>query len=864
MRLFFTCFNAIIRLLTLYEYEVNTKILLYEAMMEEIMQFELIRYNENLPFKVLILNAENRQYHWHKEMELVFVLKGSITFEVKGKRHKLSEHDLLLINSYDMHSLTIDEGENIILFMFLDPLYFDQYCPNFSDFYYEPNSSMNDRDNPLYHKITSILAEIMISIIKLETGYKLKAMNSAIELVLILLRNFRTELRHQSDGEIYKQKRVSEILKYIEENYAAEISLNTLSREMLISPQYISKFLKNNLGIGFVDYVNKLRINKSLKDLLGSKKSIIDIAIEHGFNDHKAYNRVFKKIFGMTPTEYRNNSENKVGTEGNNDATNYFDGNSSYYFKYLFQFLHKDEGIINISDNISSKLNLNVNLTKYEEKRLLKYWKKITSVGRAALCLRQEIQSQIRTAQKEIGYEFIRFHGIFSDDMMVYREDSAGNASYNWNYIDEIFNFFYDVNLKPFVEIGFMPEALASKKQYNPFQWKANVSYPKSMKKWSSLVSAFIKHCIERYGKEEVEKWYFEIWSAPDIQDIYWFESKESFFEFYKETYFAIKKICPELRVGSPGVLPSNNFEWFEDFLNYCRDNSIELDFASSHIYAYTDPQNENLPKQIYKSANNIFLLSDENFLEDAVMSMKQKIQDHHMDNIPLFITEWNLSPYTEDYNRDTCFLSTYIIYNILNNIDLIDGMAFWTLSDILEEGITENKLYHGGLGLFTYNGVKKPSYNAFFLLNKLGDNIIEMGKDYIITSKGKNFQILLYNFVYFDDLFRTGDRSLLSYLERYNVFKAVSNKDVNLMLTLESGKYKIKRSRLNRESGSSFDAWLRMGAPEHIYPDIYAFLKSREIPEISISMETVRKQLVLNDLVAPHGVLLIEIDKMD
>ncbi|MBU3099495.1 MULTISPECIES: GH39 family glycosyl hydrolase [Clostridium] len=830
------------------------------------MNFELIRYNENLPFKVFILNANNQEYHWHKEIELVFVLNGNLTFEVKGTRYKISQHDLFLVNSFDMHSVISEKGENIILILQLDPIFFDKYCQNFSDFYYEPNKSMNDRNNPLYDKISSILANIMFSMIKLDTGYKLKVINAVIELALILLQNFNTTIYHQDSGKDYKQRRMSEILKYIDENYDSQVSLSSLSKEMHISPQYISKFFKNNLGIGFVDYINKLRITKSLNDLLGSKKNIIDIAIDHGFNDHKSYSRVFKTIFGITPTEYRSTSEKKHEIETTEINDGYFDINSSNYFKYLFQFLHNNSNgdIINNVDNVSSKLTINTNLTKFSGEPLIKYWKKITSIGRAALCLRKEIQKQIRIAQNEIGYEYIRFHGIFSDDMLIYREDLSGNSIYNWTYVDEIFDFFYDINLLPFIEIGFMPEALASKKQYNPFYWGANVSYPKSIKKWSTLVSSFIKHCIQRYGTEEVKKWCFEVWSAPDIQNVFWFENRERFFEFYKETYLAIKNVCIDFKVGSPGILPNNDFEWFGDFLNYCTANSIILDFGACHIYAYTDPQNENLPKQFFKNTNNILSLSDEDFLYDAIISLKKKVEDNHIKDLKLFVTEWNLSPYTEDPNRDTCFLSTYIIYNILNNINQVDGIAFWTLSDILEEGITENKLYHGGLGLFTYNGIKKPSYNAFFLLNKLGDTLIETGKDYIITSKGKNFQILIYNFVYFDELFRTGDRSLLSYHERYNVFKSASNKDVNMILALEDGKYNIKRSKLNRQSGSSFDAWLKMGAPEDISSDVYDFLKSKEVPELSMSIETVHKQLILNDSIPPHGILLVELDKVD
>jgi len=300
------------------------------------------------------------------------------------------------------------------------------------------------------------------------------------------------------------------------------------------------------------------------------------------------------------------------------------------------------------------------------------------------------------------------------------------------------------------------------------------------------------------------------------------------------------------------------------DFLKFCETNFIELDFIACNVYAYTDPKNSSLPLQLFNRSDNIFALNKENYLMDSISELKDLLKKHSI-NAPIFITEWNLSPYTNDYNRDTCFLSSYIAYNIINNIDNIPVLSFWSLSDIIEEGLTESKLYHGGLGLLTYNRLKKPSYNAFSLLNKLGDNIIEKGNDYIVTSKNNNYQILLYNFVYFDELFLSGDKSLLDYHNRYNIFKNSNiNKDINLILSLPSGYYRIKRWNLNRNSGSTFDAWQSMGAPEQIQPDIYDYLKSKEIPEIKVSTENVKKELILSDSVPPHGILLIEIDKIN
>lgn len=825
------------------------------------MNYKLINHTYDLPFNISITQLRNEEYHYHKELELIFILRGNVSFFVNGQKYKLSEHDLFWVNSLDMHSSFSETEESAVLVLHLNQIFFDKYYDNFSNSYYKYSDSINDRNNSLYSSISSSLARIMLCMVKLESDYKLKAINHLIDIILVLLSHFKTENAQNSNSSLHKQTRLADILKFIEKNYNTNITLSSLSKEMHISPQYVSKFLKDNLGIGFVDYVNKLRITKSLNDLLEGNKSILDIAIEHGFNDHKAYNRAFKKEFNMTATEYK--KENKITYSDESFESNFFNNTSKDYLKYLFEFINKEKNIANDVASSSTQTNINIDLTKTRYNMLSKYWSKVTSIGRASLCLRHEVRRQIEIAQEDLKFEFIRFHGIFSDEMMVYKEDDKGNPIYNWFYIDEIFDFFYRLNLKPFIEIGFMPEALASKKQH-AFLWHANVSYPKSMKKWNDLIRAFVKHCIDKYGLNEVKKWYFQIWNAPDLSEVFWYEDKDKFFDFFKSTYNSIKDICSDAKIGPPGLLPHNKFEWMDGFLKFCETNFIELDFVACNIYAYTDPKNISLPSQLFNRDDTILALDKEDYLKDSISVIKELLKKYSI-NPPIFVTEWNLSPYTNDYTRDTCFLSSYITYNVINNIGSIDILSFWSLSDIIEEGLTESKLYHGGLGLLTYNRLKKPSYNAFSLLSKLGNNIIEKGNDYIVTSKNNNYQILLFNFVYFDELFMSGDKSLLDYHNRYNIFKNSNiSKEIHLILSMPSGNYRIKRWNLNRHSGSTFDAWESMGAPEQIQSDIYDYLRSKEIPEIKLSTEKIKNELLISDSIPPHGVLLIEIDKIN
>ena len=142
--------------------------------------------------------------------------------------------------------------------------------------------------------------------------------------------------------------------------------------------------------------------------------------------------------------------------------------------------------------------------------------RKCVGSGYAYLGLREDYRQHLAIARQECGFEYARFHGLLSDNMGIYREDKDGRPLYNWQYLDKLYDGILDVGMKPFVEVGFMPEALASGKQ-TIFHWRGNVTTPKSYDRFGELVENLARHLTARYGKDEVRTWYFEIWNEPNL-----------------------------------------------------------------------------------------------------------------------------------------------------------------------------------------------------------------------------------------------------------------------------------------------------------------------------------------------------------
>ena len=208
-------------------------------------------------------------------------------------------------------------------------------------------------------------------------------------------------------------------------------------------------------------------------------------------------------------------------------------------------------------------------------------YRQCIGAGRANEGLRADWQRQLTYTQQKCGFQYIRMHGLFTDDMGVYREDKFGHPVYNWQYVDRLYDFLLSIHIRPFVELGFMPGALASGQQ-TIFWWRGNVTPPKDYDKWHDLVAAAVRHWTERYGQNEVKNWYFEVWNEPNLKGGFWTGNQQDYFKLYTASATAVKSVSPQYRVGGPATAGNG---WITDFIRYCTNIHVPVDFVSTHTY---------------------------------------------------------------------------------------------------------------------------------------------------------------------------------------------------------------------------------------------------------------------------------------
>jgi len=396
---------------------------------------------------------------------------------------------------------------------------------------------------------------------------------------------------------------------------------------------------------------------------------------------------------------------------------------------------------------------------------LVHYWSKVVGAGRANEALRATWQDELHTAAKYDGFEYVRFHGIFHDDMFVYREDAQGNPIYNFQYIDDVFDRMLNAGVRPFVELGFVPEELATIKDTD-FWWKANGSPPTDNQKWASLVRHFLDHCVARYGRDEVRRWYFEVWNEPNLRYFFRNGTQAQYFELYRVTAKTVKAVDPQLRVGGPAtsnfrLVPDPNLDdaaqrkaaaesgggnwqpiWVEEFLKYCAATHLPVDFISTHPYP-TD-----FPIDSTGSAVSQLRRSVDSTRQDLT-TLRKMVAASAFPSAEIQLTEWNSSPSPLDHSHDSLAAAAFITKTNLESAGLVDSLSYWTFTDVFEEERKTDSIFHGGFGLINYQEIVKPAFHAYRFMNQLGDEKLSATEGSMITRQKENGLItaIAYNY---------------------------------------------------------------------------------------------------------------------
>ncbi|MGA7474048.1 MAG: glycosyl hydrolase family 39 [Candidatus Sulfotelmatobacter sp.] len=455
------------------------------------------------------------------------------------------------------------------------------------------------------------------------------------------------------------------------------------------------------------------------------------------------------------------------------------------------------------------------------------FWEQMFGSGRAILSLRESYRSDLRAVKQITDFNYVRFHGILDDEVGIYTEDSQGRPVYNFSYIDQIYDGLLATGVRPFVEIGFMPNQLAASHTLHPFWYRPNVAPPKDWRRWDDLVAAFAQHLIDRYGADEVAQWYFEVWNEPNLDFWAGQPKQETYWELYDHTARALKKVNPKLRVGGPATAQA---AWVDAFIRHCAQKQIPVDYVSTHVYANDTAQDvfgtqEDIPR--------------DRMVCRAVDKVHSQIKSSPMPNLPLIWSEFNASYKNEPDVTDAIYMGPWLADTIRRCDGLVDSMSYWSFSDVFEEQGVVKTPFYGGYGLIAEDDIPKPAFNAFKLLHKLGDERIQLDSESALLTRRKDGALVLvvWNYVSPED--------------------SGSPKQITLQLKGTNAKH-VLISRVDVSHGDIHAAYEKMGGPR--YPtqtQIQQLQQAADLPAPEARhLESEQFRLTLPS----HGLAVIEI----
>ena len=412
----------------------------------------------------------------------------------------------------------------------------------------------------------------------------------------------------------------------------------------------------------------------------------------------------------------------------------------------------------------------------------------------------------------------------------MYTEDSVGNPVYSWTIIDKIFDTYIERKMKPLVEIGFMPEALSTHPEPYQHHWKAGTSAklatgwaypPKNYKKWAELIYQWVKHCVKRYGKAEVESWYWEVWNEPDIFYLMSDESLKDYCKMYDYASDAVKRALPTARIGGPHS--TGGGAWFlRKFIQHCLSDTnsangkigAPLDYIGFHAKGSPKIINGVVRMGMKSQLDNI----RDNFLVITSFPQIKKLPVIIGESDPEGCAACGVMTNPENAYRNGTMYSSYTAAVISRIYDMADYYGINLIGNLNWSFEFEDQPWFAGYRSLATNGVDKPVLNVFRMLGMMSGNRVQVSGDlkYNFKSicdssvKGKQTDV---------NALACKDKSTVTVLLWNYHDLDIKDNGSPVILNIEgipTGKATLTQYRIDNDHSNSYEVWKKMGSPQN------------------------------------------------
>lgn len=764
--------------------------------------------------------------HFHQNPEIIYVLEGALELEIESETQELQKGEFLLVNANKRHSLRETRKDLLIVSIQMNFSILVEYLGT-NQILFWCNSAADKSE--AYEQLKKVLDRMLNRYYDKEKEGALY-LNSIYYEVLYLLTSYF--MIKADDNRLKEQvspdnSRVFEIQNYVQANYQKQISLNDLAKKLYLSNAYLSKYIKKRFGLSFLEYVNNIRLFHAVDELLYTEKKITRIALDNGFPTSASFNKAFRDIYHMTPSAYRTSVRQEEREDM--DAAGQQEEVGQRVKDYL-------AGSVTVEDTVAARNISLFTVDASKTKEYTKNWCKIINIGRVESLLDSSMQQQVLLMREELGFSYVRIWNIFVGDM--YDEDEEKGWHYNFSRVDRGLDFLVDHRLKPYIELSFKPihvsytinSTLAQKE--NDIIFHERESYERVMQDLAA-------HLINRYGLEEIETWYFELWKDERMNML---DENGWYFDCFEIGYKALKQISPRIRVGGAGFAMGYDRHQYRDLISNWKKRQIRPDFISVYAYSYELIQQNNM----YFGKRSL----DHNFVKNQVDIFKKILEEEDFVPEELHITEWNFTISNRNCINDSCAHGAYVMKTCIESIGNVDMMGYWHGSDLHTEFFDTEGVLYGDNGLLTRDGIKKPSFYAFHFLHFAQSRLLGKTENALLTTNGRGtYSIVCHNCKQFNYRYAMKEEKDIRIEEMDELYEDLEAVHLKFEIrNVKDGDYLMRVFYVNKDNGSVQNTWKDM-----------EYIRNLSKGEIDYMRRSAMPRVELRRLKAEDGVLRVE-----
>jgi len=395
--------------------------------------------------------------------------------------------------------------------------------------------------------------------------------------------------------------------------------------------------------------------------------------------------------------------------------------------------------------------------------------------------------------------------------MRVADRSSDGTLRFSFERIDQVLDAILAVGMRPFVEISFMCEALASGPE-TIFWWRGNITLPRDRSEWCALIDSLGRHLLSRYGEEEIRTWYFEVWNEPDLPQFFK-GTQDDYFTLYRDTALTLKKVSPVFRTGGPAT---SEHRWIDSFLQFCDRTGTPLDFVSTHGYCVEGALDEH-------GKRSLVVPPCERMFTDGVKRTAASVRQSFRPDLEIHYTEWSASYSSRDPIHDHYVSGAFLLARIFETRHLVHSLSYWAFSDHFEELGPPEFSFHGGFGLLTIDDIPKPTFFLFSFLAALRKRELPSSEPGCwMTCDDEGIAALLW-------LERSLPPGALNKRLFATPFPPERTEERSISFTsLSAGRWQVKRSRVGYLSNDACSYYLAGGPARRLSAEEAASLRAR------------------------------------